>query len=93
MQGPDSMEREEWEPEFPWKRTVHAATSGVRWRIYASILIPVAWSILMLVYAILWSGGLTLFQNFVVFVTSLVSVVAIVGLLWISMGFRFARGL
>ncbi len=87
------MEHEEWEPEFPWKKTVASATTGVRWRIYASIAIPAAWIVSMLLYAGFWSPAFTLFQDLVIFFASLVAVIAVVAVMWVSLGLRFARGL
>jgi len=87
------MDRGEWEPEFPWKETMRSATVGARWRIYASVVIPAAWIIAMLLYAGFWSGGFSLVQSLVIFFASLIAVLAIVALMWISIGLRFARGL
>jgi len=87
------VDRGEWEPEFPWKETMRSATAGARWRIYASIVIPVAWILLMLLYAGFWSTGFTLFQSIVIFFASLIAVIAILALLWVSIGLRFACGL
>ena len=87
------MDRDEWEPEFPWKETMRSATTGAWWRIYASIALPAIWIILMLLYAGFWSGGFTLFQSLVIFFASLIAVLVIVALMWVSIGLRFARGL
>ena len=87
------MDRDEWEPEFPWKETIRSATMGARWRIYASIALPAIWIVLMLLYAGFWSGGFTLFQSLVIFFASLIAVLVIVALMWVSIGLRFARGL
>jgi hypothetical protein len=52
--------------------------------IVASILRVVAWLVFILVYALDWSRGYSLFQNLIVTVVSLAIVGLVIGALWVA---------
>jgi hypothetical protein len=58
--------------------------------IAASILSVVAWLVFILLYALFWSKGFSLFQNIIVTIASLLIVGLLIGLLWVVWG--FSRG-
>jgi hypothetical protein len=65
---------------------------GMGWRIAVSAIAIPAWIIFILLYAFLWSGSYTDFQNWVILIVSLMVVFLGVGLAWGSMGWRY-RGM
>ena len=56
--------------------------------VIASMLGVVAWLVFILVYALFWSKGYDLFQNFVVTVFSLAITAILIGVMWMAWGFR-----
>ena len=56
--------------------------------IVASILGIVAWLVFILLYALYWSKGFSLFQNVVVTFVSLIIVALLIALMWVVWGFR-----
>jgi len=69
---------------FPSSWTVR----GALWRIAASIVAPVVWLSLTLLYLGFWAHGLNLFQEIVIGVVSLLTLVGALILLWVSFGIR-----
>jgi len=67
------------------------AIRGAVWRIVASIITPVAWLALTLLYFAFWANGLTFAQDVVVAVISLLALFAALVLIWVSFGVRFYR--
>ncbi len=59
--------------------------------IVVSILALVAWLIFILLYALFWSNGFSLFQNVIVTVVSLIITGLLIGLGWVVWGLRFSR--
>ena len=60
--------------------------------IATSILGIVAWLVFILLYALYWSKGYTLFQNLIVTVVSVLITGLLIGLIWIVWGFRGGWG-
>lgn len=56
--------------------------------IVASMLGVVAWLLFILLYALFWSGGFSLFQNVVVTLVSLAITALLIGLMWVVWGYR-----
>ena len=56
--------------------------------IVGSILAVIAWLVFILIYALYWSKGYSLFQNVVVTIASLLIVGLLIGLMWVVWGFR-----
>ncbi len=54
--------------------------------IVASILGALVWLVFILFFALFWSGSYSLFQDFVVFIASLLITVLVVGLMWLIWG-------
>lgn len=48
----------------------------------------VAWLLFILLYALFWSGGFSLFQNVVVTLVSLAITALLIGLMWVVWGYR-----
>ena len=60
--------------------------SGPIGLIVASMLGIIVWLIFILLYALYWSGGFSLFQNVVVFIVSVCITGLLIGLMWIVLG-------
>ena len=56
--------------------------------VVASIVAILAWAVFILIYALYWSSGFNLFQNFIVTVVSLLITGLLIGLMWILLGPR-----
>lgn len=54
--------------------------------VVASILAVLAWAIFILLYALYWSNGFSLFQNVVVTIVSLIITGLLIGLMWVVWG-------
>jgi hypothetical protein len=68
---------------------VHGSPFGP---VIASMLGVVAWLVFILVFTLYWSSHYDLFQNIVVFFVSLVIVGLLIGVMWVSWGYkRFGR--
>jgi len=68
-----------------------ASLRGLKRRIIASILVPVAWLSGTLLYLAFWAHGFSLFQSVVLVVVSILVLFAVMAGIWISFGFRQAR--
>jgi hypothetical protein len=64
---------------------------GLRRRIIASIIAPVAWLSLTLLYVGFWAHGFSLFQSIIVVIVSILVLFAVMAVVWVSFGFREAR--
>lgn len=64
---------------------------ALRRRIIASIVAPVAWLSLTLLYVGFWAHGFTLFQSIILVIVSILVLIAVMGVVWVSFGFREAR--
>lgn len=71
--------------------TVSDTFRSLRRGIVASIVAPVAWLGLTLLYVGFWAHGFSLFQSIVVVLVSLLVLFATLAVLWVSFGFREAR--
>jgi hypothetical protein len=56
--------------------------------IVVSIVGVIGWLVFILLYALFWSKGFSLFQNLTVTVASLLIVGLVIGLVWVVWGFR-----
>lgn len=56
--------------------------------VATSILAVIAWSVFILVYALYWSTGFSLFQNVIVTIVSLMITGLLIGLMWVLLGSR-----
>jgi uncharacterized membrane protein YiaA len=65
--------------------------SSLRRRILASIVAPVAWLSLTLLYVGFWAHGFTLFQSIIVIVVSIIVLFGVMAGIWVTFGFRQAR--
>ena len=52
----------------------------------ASMLGVLVWLVFILIYALYWSGGFSLFQNVVVFIVSVGITGVLIGLMWVIFG-------
>jgi hypothetical protein len=68
-----------------------ASFAGLRRRIVASIVLPVAWLSATLLYVAFWAHGFDLFQNIVVIVVSILVLIGVMAGMWVSFGFRQMR--
>ena len=55
-------------------------------QIVASMLGIVAWAVFILLYALFWSKGYSLFQDVIVTVASLLIVGLLIGVMWVVWG-------
>jgi hypothetical protein len=78
-----------WEDDFAWSagRTVR----GALWRIGVSVVAPVAWLSVTLLYLGFWAKGLTLGQDVIVAVVSVLTLFGFLVTLWLSFGLRTVR--
>ncbi len=58
--------------------------------IVVSILAIVAWLVFILLFALYWSNGFSVFQNVIVTIVSLVITGMLIGLMWVVWGSRSA---
>ncbi len=56
--------------------------------IVVSIVGVIGWLVFILLYALIWSKGYSLFQNLIVTVASLLIVGLVIGLVWVIWGLR-----
>jgi len=79
-------------PENFWPEAPISATlTSLKYRIVASILVPVGWLSATLLYLAFWAHGFSLFQNVVLVVVSILVLFGVMAGIWISFGFRQAR--
>jgi hypothetical protein len=64
---------------------------GVVRRIVASVLLPVAWLSLTLLYLGFWAHGLTWVQDLIVGVVSVLTLFAALAVLWVTFGVQAYR--
>jgi hypothetical protein len=69
---------------------VSETSRSVRRRVVASIIAPVAWLSLTLLYVGFWAHGFSLFQSIIVVIVSILVLFAVMAVLWVSFGFREA---
>lgn len=62
------------------------------WRIIGSMLIMLGWVVFIVIFALLWAPDLTLFQNVVILIASLVVGVILMGIMWVAYGMRYGWG-
>ncbi len=78
--SPDYMEHPPAAPEPP------AWVEGMRWSSLLSILGPVAWRSVTLLYVAFWAQGFSLFQQVVVILVSLLILGGVMGSAWTVWG-------
>ncbi len=72
----------------PGKSTEKSMEKGIAWGAIASMVGILIWAVFITAFALWWSPGLTLFQNMVVFVASLVVTAVSIGIMWMGYGMR-----
>ncbi len=70
---------------------VARTTRALRRRVLASIIAPVAWLSLTLLYIGFWAHGFSLFQSIILILVSILVLIAVMGVVWVSFGFREGR--
>ncbi|GEM_PF-3137055 len=74
---------------FPSLRAGHL--EGLRTRIIASIVGPIAWLCFTLLYVGFWAQGFSLFQSIIVILVSALILAGVMGALWTAWGMSRAR--
>lgn len=64
---------------------------GMAWRVGATILLGTAWLVFLVLYAFIWSGSYSLFQDIVVVIVSIVALGGGIAGVWASWGMRYAN--
>lgn len=82
------MSSDEWKEGGPWAGWEHNRPLGP---IVVTFIAIIAWLVFILLYALFWSRGFTLFQNIIVTIVTLVIVGLLIGLNWVVWGMRHAR--
>ena len=80
MTQDETKEGGSWYPAWEHARPVGA--------IVLTMLAIIAWLVFIVVFALYWSAGYTLFQDIVVTVATLVITGLVVGIGWVVWGFR-----
>ena len=60
----------------------------VAWRAIATMAMLAAWTLFIIVYALLWAPAYSLFQSIVVLVGSLILTAIAIGTMWMAYGIR-----
>lgn len=68
-----------------WER----APEGLRWRMGVSILAPIVWLSVTLLYVGFWASGFTLFQSVIVILVSTLILGGVMGTAWMAWGPRY----
>ncbi|HLB67085.1 MAG TPA: hypothetical protein VJN63_01190 [Thermoplasmata archaeon] len=58
------------------------------WRGVASLFVGLAWVVFIVLFALLWAPSLSLFQNIVILIASLVAAFVLVGIMWMAYGMQ-----
>jgi hypothetical protein len=66
--------------------TGRSHSEGMRWRVLASIIGPIAWLSFTLLYVGFWAQGYSLFQSVIVILVSLLILGGVMGVLWVTWG-------
>lgn len=56
-----------------------------------TIVAVIGWLVFILLFALYWSNGFTIFQDVIVTIVSLVIMGLLIGLVWVVWGMRYAR--
>ncbi len=83
MSSDEPKESGQWYPDWEHARPVGG--------IVLTMLAIIAWLVFILLYALYWSSGFSLFQNIVVMVVTLVITGMVIGLGWVIWGFRHVK--
>ena len=65
------------------------APKGLRWRMTFSILVPIGWLCVTLLYVGFWASGFTLFQSIIVILVSTLIMGGAMGAIWMAWGPRY----
>lgn len=74
-------------PPWTWPGGIRR---GMQWRVSATILFLTVWLVFIVIFAVFWSVPLTLFQNIVLFIASLIALIGAIAALWAGWGMRMA---
>ncbi|HYB07460.1 MAG TPA: hypothetical protein VEB87_04815 [Nitrososphaerales archaeon] len=83
MTSDETKEGGPWYPDWEHARPLRG--------IVLTMVAIIAWLVFILLYALFWSNGFTLFQNVVVTVVTLVITAMVIGLGWVVWGFRHVK--
>ena len=83
MTSNETKEGGPWYPDWEHARPLAG--------IVLTMVAIIAWLVFILLYALFWSNGFTLFQNVVVTVVSLGITAMVIGLGWVVWGFRHVK--
>jgi hypothetical protein len=81
----DQEQADEGQFPFDWRRSMPFAP------IVLSFLAVVVWLVFILLFALYWSTGFSLFQDVIVTIVSLLVMGVLVGLMWTIWGMRLAK--
>jgi len=62
------------------------------WRGIASLVVGLGWVVFIVLFALLWAPSLSLFQNIVILIATLVAAFVVVGIMWMAYGMRYGWG-
>lgn len=82
------MSPDEWREGSPWENWEHHRPL---WPMVATFLVVIGWLVFILLYALLWSGGYSTFQNVIVTLVTLVIMGLVIGMGWAVWGMRRAK--
>ena len=82
------MSHDRWSREDDWGLPFSWAIRGAVWRVVVSVLAPVLWLILTLLFFAFWAHGLTLAQDIVVGFVSVLALFAALVVVWVSFGIQ-----
>ncbi len=63
----------------------------LKWRVVGSIVLPIVWTSVTLLFYGFWATGLSLTQDVVVGVVSVLTLLATIAAMWFSLAFGVAR--
>ncbi len=67
------------------------APRGLRWRLTVSILVPITWLCVTLLYVGFWASGFSIFQSVIVIIVSTLIMGGVMGAVWMAWGPRYRR--
>ncbi len=65
------------------------APKGLRWRMTVSLIVPIAWLCVTLLYVGFWASGFTLFQSIILILVSALVMGGVMGSIWMAWGPKY----
>lgn len=65
------------------------APRGLRWRMTISLIVPIVWLCVTLLWVGFWATGFTLFQSIIVILVSALIMGGVLGSVWMAWGPRY----